>query len=249
MANSPRPEPTADAARSGPPAGWPRGVTIADPRSVPVLGTDGHLPPVSTDRLSASELRQRFRSPPVWQPDFLADHRRPIAGTRAAAVLMGIVDRDAGPTMLLTRRAAHLSRHSGQVAFPGGRRDETDESLVFTALREAHEEVGLEPDRVEVLGELPSYVTGTQYCVTPVVALIDPGMRLVPQPDEVESVFEVPLEFLMDPRNHERRQLISSEGERQFISMPWRVPGENREYFIWGATAALLRNLYRMLSA
>jgi 8-oxo-dGTP pyrophosphatase MutT (NUDIX family) len=238
-----------DASSPTPSGVWPKGVTIADPRSVPIVGTDGHLPPVASERLVSSELRRRFISPPVWQPDFLADHRRPIEGTRAAAVLMGIVDRASGPTMLLTRRSTRLARHSGQVAFPGGRRDDEDQSLIQTALREAHEEVGLEPERVEVLGLLPAYVTGTQYCVTPVVALIDPGLRIVPQPDEVESVFEVPLEFLMDPRNHERRHLISPEGERQFISMPWRVPGENREYFIWGATAALLRNLYRMLSA
>jgi 8-oxo-dGTP pyrophosphatase MutT (NUDIX family) len=238
-----------DASPPAPSGVWPKGVTIADPRSVPIVGIDGHLPPVSSERLSATALRRRFIAPPAWQPDFLADHQRPVEGTRAAAVLMGIVDRAAGPTMLLTRRSARLARHSGQVAFPGGRRDDADQSLIQTALREAHEEVGLEPARVEILGLLPAYVTGTQYCVTPVVALVDPGLRIVPQPDEVESVFEVPLEFLMDPRNHERRHLISAEGERQFISMPWRVPGENREYFIWGVTAALLRNLYRMLSA
>jgi 8-oxo-dGTP pyrophosphatase MutT (NUDIX family) len=239
----------ADSSRPTPSGVWPEGVSVGDPRAVPVVGTDGHLPAIATERLAPSELRRRFLSPPVWQPDFIADHQRPIEGTRAAAVLMGIIPRDSGPTMLLTRRASHLARHSGQVAFPGGRRDDTDESLVFTALREAHEEVGLEPARVEVLGQMPAYVTGTRYCVTPVVALVDPGLRVVPQPDEVESVFEVPLQYLMDPRNHERRHLISAAGERHFISMPWRVPGENREYFIWGATAALLRNLYRMLSA
>lgn len=238
-----------DVSRPAPAGAWPKGATIVDPGSVPIVGTDGHLSPVAAERLASSALRRRFSAPPVWEPDFVADHRRPIEGTLPAAVLMGIVDRTSGPTMLLTQRSSRLRRHSGQVAFPGGRRDDSDESLIQTALREAYEEVGLEPDLVEVLGELPAYVTGTRYCVTPVVALLDPDVRIVAQPDEVESVFEVPLEFLMDPRNHERRHLISPDGDRQFISMPWRAPGDNREYFIWGATAALLRNLYRMLSA
>ncbi len=238
------------AAHSQPaPAAWPKVVPIADPQSVPIVGTDRHLPPVAAERLEIAALRHRFISPPRWAPDFFADHQRPLEGTRPAAVLMGIIDRPSGATMLLTRRAAHLSRHSGQVAFPGGRHDESDVSLVATALREAHEEIGLEPHHVEVLGELPTYITGTQYRVTPIVALLDPGLSVQPHPDEVESVFEVPLYFLMDPRNHQRRHMVSEEGERQFLSMPWRVPGENREYFIWGATAALLRNLYRMLSA
>lgn len=224
-------------------------VPIADPHSVPIVGTDAHLPPVGADRLSPAALRSRFQSPPVWQPDFFADHQRSSEGTRAAAVLMGIVNRPHGATMLLTRRAAHLTRHSGQVAFPGGRRDDDDESFIDTALREAHEEVGLEPALVEVLGELPVYVTGTRYRVTPVVALIDPDLTLRPQPAEVESVFEVPLAYLMDPGNHQRRHHVSDQGERQFISMSWTTTGPGGHYLIWGATAALLRNFYRMLSA
>jgi 8-oxo-dGTP pyrophosphatase MutT (NUDIX family) len=224
-------------------------VPIADPRSVPVVGTDHHLPAVSPERLSACSLRSRFRDPPEWRPDFFADHQRQEAGTQPASVLMAIVDHQAGPTMLLTQRTAHLNRHSGQVAFPGGRQEEDDPDPITAALREAQEEVGLDPARVEVLGALPVYITGTQYRITPVVALLQPGHEYDPHPGEVESVFEVPLAFLMNPGNHQRRHFVSEEGERQFISMPWRVPGGEREYLIWGATAAILRNFYRMLSA
>ncbi len=151
--------------------------------------------------------------------------------------------------MILTRRTAHLKRHSGQIAFPGGRRDESDDSPIATALREAQEEVGLSPDRVEVIGQMPDYITGTGFRVTPVVGLVEPGFLLAPDPQEVADVFEVPLEFLMNPQHHERRRILSDEGERMFFAMPWRAPGSDSEVFIWGATAAMLRNLYRMLSA
>lgn len=162
---------------------------------------------------------------------------------------MPIIDHPGGATMLLTQRTVHLKRHSGQVAFPGGRHEPDDPSLFATALREAHEEIGLPPDRVEVIGRMPDYLTGSGYRVTPVVALLAPGFQPRPDPFEVADVFEVPLEFLMNPRNHQRRRILSDEGERQFFAMPWRAPDSESEYFIWGATAAMLRNLYRMLSA
>ena len=220
-----------------------------DPRAWPVVAVDSHLPAVTADRLAPEALRRRFLRPPVWQPDRLSDRLHLAGSSRPAAVLMPIVQHTDGATMLLTRRTAQLKRHSGQVAFPGGRRDETDASPVSTALREAQEEVGLDPARVEIIGRMPDYITGTGFCVTPVVGLIEPGFDLNPDPDEVADVFEVPLEFLMNPRHHERRRILSDEGERDFFAMPWRSPQTDVDYFIWGATAAMLRNLYRMLSA
>jgi 8-oxo-dGTP pyrophosphatase MutT (NUDIX family) len=167
-----------------------------------------------------------------------------------AAVLVPIVLRAACPTLLLTRRTAHLTDHAGQIAFPGGRRDEGDQSPEQTALREAFEEVGLAAHHVEILGRLPEYRTITQYVVTPVVALVKPDFGLALDPFEVDEAFEVPLEFLMNPANHQRREVpVHPEhaSGRQFWAMPWQA--NDREYFIWGATAAMIRNLYRLLSA
>ena len=214
-----------------------------------MVAIDEGLPPVAPARLSADALRRRFAAPPVWQPELLADRSHLSGESRPAAVLMPIIDHPSGATMLLTQRTAHLKRHSGQVAFPGGRHEPDDPSLFATALREAHEEIGLEPDRVEVIGRMPDYLTGSGCRVTPVVALLAPGFQPRPDPFEVADVFEVPLDFLMNPRNHQRRRILSDEGERQFFAMPWQAPDSEAEYFIWGATAAMLRNLYRMLSA
>ncbi len=168
---------------------------------------------------------------------------------RPAAVLVPIVAHPGSPTVLLTLRTAHLREHSGQVAFPGGRFETSDLTPTRTALREAHEEVGLEPSGVEILGTLPDYLTGTGFQVTPVIGLIEPGLTLRPDPDEVADVFEVPLSFLMNPGHHQRRLLEISGSRRVFWAMPWRPDPHRDEYFIWGATAAMLRNLYRLLSA
>jgi 8-oxo-dGTP pyrophosphatase MutT (NUDIX family) len=155
----------------------------------------------------------------------------------------------AGPTVLLTLRSDHLRDHAGQVSFPGGRAEPVDRDAVDTALREAEEEVGLPRAQVEVIGSLPSYTTVTNFVVTPVVGLIEPGYTVAPDPFEVAEVFEVPLDFLMAPAHHRRHAFDWPGGRREFLSMPWRpAPGAD-EIFIWGATAAMLRNFYGFLAA
>lgn len=230
---------------------------ILNPRDVPVAGTDAHLPAVGQQALSAAALRARFAAPPVWQPEFPGDGSRfsPERDPAAAAVLVPLVQRAHGLTVLLTRRTEHLRDHAGQISFPGGRSEPEDTSPAATALREAHEEVGLAPQQVEVIGELPAYSTVTSFVVTPVVGLIAPPLdvqALVLDSFEVAEAFEVPLEWLMNPAHHRRHEFVFDGGQRQFLSMPWTArdaTGEPREYFVWGATAAMLRNFYRFLAA
>ena len=163
-----------------------------------------------------------------------------VARARPAAVLAPIVARPAGLTMLLTLRASHLRAHSGQIAFPGGKVD-PGETPDEAALREAHEEIGLEARFVEPLGWLDPYLTGTGFRVAPLVALIDPAFTLTPNELEVDEVFETPFAFLMDPANH-RLDAREWRGQvRKFYAMPH----EGR--YIWGATAGILRNLYEKL--
>jgi 8-oxo-dGTP pyrophosphatase MutT (NUDIX family) len=225
-----------------------------DPRNIPVLGIDDHLAGVALERLTPQALRERFRHPPIWTPEHSVEKRFSDREPALAAVLLPLVMRDE-LTLLLTQRSSQLRAHSGQVAFPGGRTDESDQDAVDTALREAHEEVGLPRDHVEVLGTLPTYVTGSAFIITPVVALVTPSFQLQPNPEEVADVFEVPLSYLMNPANHRRHEMAFDGGIRQWLSMPYTDPvnesddGEARERYIWGATAGMLRNLYRFLSA
>lgn len=216
-----------------------------DPAFVP-LHARGE--PVTAERLTAEALRRRFASPPAWQPEITADARLAQAREplREAAVLIPLVMHDAGPTVLLTRRTSHLHDHAGQISFPGGGIEEHDETPVAAALRETEEEVGLRAESVEVLGSLPRYATATGYVVTPVVGLVTPGFLLEIDTFEVEEVLEPPLAFLMNPAHHERR-LIDFDGVRRtFYAMPYEA---GRRYFIWGATAAMLRNFYHLLRA
>lgn len=221
-----------------------------DPKRVPVLHTDERLAGIGAAALRPEVLRRRFAAPPVWEPELVKEIRFADRQPAYAAVLIPLVMRGAHrdePTVLLTERTEHLSTHSGQVAFPGGRTDDTDADAAATALREAHEEVGLEPGFAEVIGNLPIYVTGTSFIITPVVALVSPEFTLTPNPHEVADVFEVPLAFLMDPANH-RRHAFEWEGvRREWYSMPYQ--DGHHERFIWGATAGMLRNFYRFLSA
>lgn len=217
-----------------------------DPRTVPVVRADTHLPAVPWAAQTPQALRARFAQPPAWQPEVRKEGRFTQRTPAQAAVLVPLVLRKE-LTVLLTQRTAQLSTHSGQVAFPGGKQDPEDADATATALREAHEEVGLAADRVEVLGSLPIYETGTAFIVTPVVALVQPDMVLTPNPYEVADVFEVPLRFLLDPANHQRHRLHWQGLEREWFSMPYDDAG--RERYIWGATAGMLRNFYRFMVA
>lgn len=158
-----------------------------------------------------------------------------------AAVLFPIVLRDGGHTVLLTQRTAHLKDHGGQVSFPGGRVETVDASPVHTALRETEEEIGLSRDYIDILGFLPEYRTGTGFRVTPVVGLVTPPFSLQPDPFEVAEIFEVPLPFLLDPANHQRHSIHYKGALRHFFAMPYG------EYFIWGATAGMIRSLSERL--
>lgn len=160
---------------------------------------------------------------------------------KPAAVLIGLIPREQGPTVLLTRRSDTLRRHTGQVALPGGRQD-PGEKPWQTALREAHEEVGLEPRFVQPLGLSTPYQTGTGYLITPVVGVVRPGFSLVANPGEVADIFETPFSFLMDLANYEEHERELPTGERRRF-----YATTHDERYIWGATAGILRALYQRL--
>jgi len=248
-----------DSDASSVPAAAPRAL-IREPHLAPVIGNDGHLPAIPAEHLAPDALRARFAptlralghaddDETAWMPEFTGDGQRLVERPmRTAAVLVPLVRRPGGLTVLLTRRTDHLNDHAGQISFPGGRTDPEDADAIATALREAHEEVGLAADEIDVIGVLPRYTTVTAYEVTPIVALLDPPRDLRLDAFEVAEVFEVPLAFLMDPAHHQRHSAQFQGLSRQFISMPWGADATGQPYFVWGATAAMLRNLYRFLA-
>lgn len=221
-----------------------------DPSQVPVDRVDAHLPAVPLACLQPAALRQRFAALPVWQPELLVEKKFMDRASMQASVLIPIVMREQ-PTVLLTQRTLNLSTHSGQIAFPGGKVDAGDADAAATALREAQEEVGLDPAWVHVLGQMPHYITGSSFIITPVVALVRPGFTLTPNAHEVADIFEVPLAFLMDPAHHQHHTVEWQGDRREWFSMPYQETCQGRvtQRFIWGATAGMLRNFYRLLSA
>ena len=223
-----------------------------DAQAVPIHETCAHEKKVAKEFLEPAGLRMRLQSPPEWQPEITDENRHVIAAdiiakresagkVTKAAVLIPLVLKEEGLSVLLTQRTNHLRDHAGQISFPGGRMDPEDQSPNDTALRESQEEIGLDPRRVEIIGHMPQYLTVSGYSVTPVVGLVQAQAEYVLDEFEVADVFEVPLSFLLDPANHQVRLWQSEQGGRRFYSMPY----ENR--FIWGATAGMLRNLYHLL--
>ena len=175
----------------------------------------------------------------VMNPDMLlAD-----VAYRDAAVLIPVVAREPEATVILTERTLHLSSHAGQIAFPGGKIDAGDAGPAAAALREAEEEIGLVPNSTVVVGYLDPYLSRTGYRIVPVLARIDPDFELLPNPEEVAAVFEVPLGFLLDPANHRRASRVFLGRERYFYEMPF----EDR--YIWGVTAGIIRGLYEQVIA
>jgi len=228
--------------------------SIFDPREVPIVSRDSHMPAVELSLLTPDALRLRFTQEKQWEAEVTDENRAALAiegsfkagrgnELTPAAVLIPLIIYENELKILLTQRTAHLHDHPGQISFPGGRSDSEDISAVDTALREAEEEIGLPSDRVEVLGSLPHYLTITGYQVTPVVSLVVAGHAYEPDEFEVADIFEVPMAYLMNPHHHEQRMWQSPQGYRRFYAMPY----ENK--FIWGATAGMLRNLYHFLKA
>jgi 8-oxo-dGTP pyrophosphatase MutT (NUDIX family) len=196
--------------------------------------------------LTADWLRGRFAGedgssalpPEGWVGETISGKDAPLT---PAAVLIPIVVRTTGLTVLLTQRTAHLRDHAGQISFPGGRCEPDDPHAVATALREAEEEVGLERTQVEVLGMLNEYRTGTGFSIQPVVGLVTPPLDLKLDDFEVADVFEPPLAFLLDAANFRREEVEYRGALREYWAVPWR------EHYIWGATAGMLLNLRRFL--
>ena len=213
-----------------------------DPSSPPWQVADQGLSAVGRQWFNPESFRRLWAGIPNWQWDEKSEGSELASSGRKAAVLVPLVERPEGLCVMLTQRTAHLKDHAGQISFPGGRIEDDDDGPVGAALREAFEETGLPQTHVEVLGAMPRYGTSTGFVVTPVVGLVRPGFTLAPAASEVATVFETPMEFLMDPANHRLyRATLPDGGQREYFAMPWEG------HFIWGATAGMLRNLYRTL--
>jgi 8-oxo-dGTP pyrophosphatase MutT (NUDIX family) len=202
---------------------------------------------------SVADFRRRVerRNGPADDGGDYGDHRfnpdlRPFIvrdGLRDAAVLIPVVDRKEGASVILTKRTEKLRHHSGQVAFPGGSIDPTDASSEGAALRETEEEIGLDRSFVEVIGRLPDYVSGSGFRVAPILGVVRPGFLLTLNVDEVDDAFEVPLAFLMNDANHSRESREWQGHMRNYYVMPYG------DHYIWGLTAGIIRVLYERLYA
>ena len=236
------------------------------------------MPVIEAGHLQCDDWLKVFRSQRPWQAAIDGDRTRWVEGPLSdASVLVALTERGG---LLLTERSRSMRHHPGQVALPGGRIEASDRDARQAAYREAFEEIGLDSKRLQDLGRLPSYLTGSGYKVQPVVAWVHGSMDLhrdlSPDPGEVAAIFEVPLNFIFDPRHHRRHYWQAPEGQRAFYSIPWHCKQPERmrfcdvlpddaqafastgmktlnpaehEFFIWGATAAMLRNFYLLLHA
>ena len=219
-----------------------------DPKAQPLVELDV-LQPLSKACLELDFICRAFTCALDWevepvftesfQPD-LASHSDVVA----AAVLVPLVQRPDGLHVIFTRRASHLYDHAGQICFPGGRIETFDQDAVAAAIRETEEEIGIAPSFIEVIGSHPSFLTSTGFTMKPVIGLVSAGFTVTPDETEVAEVFEVPLAVLMDPARHRLHEAqLPGGGHRFYFSITWQ------SYFIWGATAALIRNIYHYLAA
>ena len=193
---------------------------------------------------TASDIGRRSNE--AAEPEDLVQEERNewVAGGKPlipAAVLVPLVVHEDGLNVMLTKRTDHLNNHGGQISFPGGRVDDSDRDALHTALRETEEEVGLHSKDIEIIGELDEYIVGTGYLVNPIIGVIEPPFELTLHEGEVAEVFEVPLEFLITPENMKRHAREFEGIKRHYFAITWE------EYFIWGATAGMLRNLSQRL--
>lgn len=204
--------------------------------------TAGRLAPYSAEEFRALASNVSPDEPDADLGDHLLnpDLRDMIVrdGLRSAAVLIPVVDRTEGATMILTQRTANLRTHSGQIAFPGGTIDDSDGTPENAALRETWEEIGLARQNISVIGRMPDYLTGSGFRIAPVLGVVRPDFELRVNPDEVEDAFEVPLSFLMNPDNHNRESGVWNGKERYYFTMPYG------ERYIWGVTAGIIHTLY-----
>lgn len=204
----------------------------------------------SPNAYTVDDFRRRAAARAAPAPDgVFGDHRlNPDekdrflnASYRDAAVLIPVVDRPDEPTVLLTQRTATLRTHSGQIAFPGGRVDPEDHNAAAAAIRECEEETGIDPGHINVVGQLPDYMSGSGFRIVPVLSVVAPGFRLAPNPHEVDAVFEVPLSFLMSEANHNRGSRVMNGHVRYFYEMPYG------DWYIWGVTAGIIRMMFERL--
>lgn len=219
-----------------------------DPRAQPLIQCAA-LPGLRAESTQLGFIRAAFGAAvpwhvePIFTRSFAPDVTHP-KNVRQAAVLVPLVQRASGINVIFTRRAEHLHDHAGQISFPGGRVEPGDENPVATAMRETYEEIGIEPRFVSPIGTQPSFLTSTHFVMTPIIGELLPGFVIRSDQDEVAEVFEVPLAVLLDPRMHCLHQATLPDGrQRCYFSITWQ------SYFIWGATAVLLRNFYHYLAA
>ncbi len=219
-----------------------------DPTAQPVVQCAA-LPGLPAECLRLDYIRGAFQRPVDWQVEPLfTDSFSPgvlgPSGARRAAVLMPLVQREHGLHVVFTRRAEHLHDHAGQISFPGGRIEPGDRDPIAAALRETHEEIGVDDRFVRIIGVQPSFLTSTHFVMTPIIGELLPGFTIQSDGQEVAEVLEVPLRVLLDPAQHRLHEVrLPGGGGRCYFSITWQ------SYFIWGATAVLIRNFYHYLAA